>query len=415
MQNSTDANLSQSTHRIGTFQSLAHFDYRWLFIGSSALHMAMNMQMISRGWLILRLSNDSPLALAMVMVAFAAPMAILSPLGGALADRGDKKKLIVGCMLVNTVMTLLLAVLDMFAFVRYWHLLAIGVVNGTMMAINVPSRQSLIADVIPRDMLMNAISLHNSAMNLARIAGPALAGILIVYIQTWGVFYVISLSYLLSALFMLRITPTRAPKPSRSNSFTREVRQGFTYVVHHGSLRAMMLIMLFSAFCQFGVQSLLPVWAKAILDAQSDGLGYLVTTSGVGALVGSLYIAAHSNIKRKGLALIVITGIGAASTALLATSHAFGSALPILFVNGLTSAVGMALTMTLIQIHVDEMMRGRVLSISMMTFSLAPLGVAPMGIMAEHFGTPAVFGTIGLGLMVFILLFALVDRKFKAL
>jgi predicted MFS family arabinose efflux permease len=294
-------------------------------------------------------------------------------------------------------------------------LLAIGVANGSMMAINVPSRQSLVAEVVPRDLLMNAISLNNSAMNLARITGPALAGVLIVYIDTWGVFYIISLSYMLSALFMLRITPTNAPRATLPSSFIRDIRQGFNYLVRHSGLRAMMLILLFSALCQFGVQSLLPVWAKQILHAQSDGLGYLVTTSGVGALVGSLFIAAHSNIKRKGLALIAITGIAAASTVLLAVSSAYGSALPILFVNGLTNAVGMSLTMTLIQIHVDEKMRGRVLSISMMTFSLAPLGVAPMGAMAERFGTPAVFATVGLGLMVFILLFVLVDRKFSKL
>jgi MFS family permease len=415
MQSTSDPKISKPIHRIGTFQSLVHYDYRWLFIGSTALYMAMNMQMISRGWLILRLTNDSPLALAMVMVAFAAPMALLAPVGGALADRGNKKRLIMGCMLVNTVMTLLLATLDMLAIVQYWHLLAIGVVNGTMMAINVPSRQSLIADVIPRDLLMNAISLNNSGMNLARIVGPALAGVLIIFIDTWGVFYIISLSYLLSAFFMLRITPSSAPKTPGSKSFVSNVRKGFAYVARHGSLRAMMLILLFSALCQFGVQSLLPVWAKNILHAQSDGLGYLVTISGFGALVGSLFVASHSNIKRKGMALIVFTIIAAASTVLLAFSDAYESALPILFVNGLANAIGMSLTMTLIQLHVDEKMRGRVLSISMMMFSMAPLGVAPLGAMAERFGTPAVYAFIGLGLLVFSLLFVMLDRQFREL
>ena len=415
MQNISDPDNIGSTNPVGTFQSLRHFDYRWLFIGSSAFYMAMNMQMISRGWLILRLTNDSPLALAMVMVAFAAPMAILAPVGGALADRGDKKRLIMACMLVNTMMTLLLATFDMLAVVRYWHLLAVGVVNGTVMGINVPSRQSLISNVVPRDLLMNAISLNNSGMNLARIAGPALAGVLIVFIDTWGVFYVISLCYLFSALFMLRITPSRTPKSSGSNSFASDVRKGFGYVVRHSSLRAMMLIMLFAALCQFGVISLLPVWAKEILNAQSDGLGYLITTSGIGALAGSLYIASHSQLKRKGLALIVITFIAGVSTLFLSRCDTFGTALPILFVIGLTNAVGMSLNMTLIQTHVDEKIRGRVLSISMMIFSLAPLGVAPMGALAERFGTPAVFAAVGLGLIIFILLFVLVDRKFKEL
>ena len=412
---SNDVSSQEKYGRISTFQSLKLFDYRWLFIGTSAMHMAMNMQMIARGWLILRLTEDSPLAFAMVMVAFAAPMAILSPLGGALADRVNKKRMIMICMLINTLMTALLATLDMVGIVQYWHLLAIGVVNGTLMAINLPSRQAIISDVVPRDMLMNAISLGNSSMNLCRIIGPALAGVLIIFIDTWGVFYLITFSYLASALFLIPISPAQSAKTAQPKSVLSDIRRGFVYVMHHGNLRAMMLILLFSTLCQFGIQSLLPVWAKEILQAQSDGLGYLVMTSGVGALLGSLFLASHSNIERKGNALIISTFVSAVTAVGLSLSGTYVTALPILFVFGMFGAVAASLNMTLIQTHVDEQMRGRVLSISMMTFSLAPLGVAPMGAVAEHFGTPTVFAASGIGLLVFSTLFSVFNRKFKEL
>jgi predicted MFS family arabinose efflux permease len=260
---------------------------------------------------------------------------------------------------------------------------------------------------------MNAISLSNSSMNLARIVGPAVAGVLIIFIDTWGVFYLISFSYLLSALSMLRISPARPRKAPKPKSIISDIRKGFVYVMQSRSLRGMMLILFFPALFQFGVQSLLLVWAKEILHAGSDGLGYLVTTSGLGALIGSLFLASHSHIKRKGLALITMTFISGITIVLLSLSGNYWTAMPLLFCNGLVGAIGGSLNMTLIQTFADEKMRGRVLSISMMAFSLAPLGVAPMGAVAEHFGTPTVFAGSGIGLLVFIILFFFLDRNFR--
>ena len=176
-----------------------------------------------------------------------------------------------------------------------------------------------------------------------------------------------------------------------------------------------MLILFLPTLCQFGVQSLLPVWAKQILHVGSDGLGYLVMTSGVGALCGSLFLASHSNIERKGLALIVVTFASAGIAILLALSNTFLTSLPILFVFGMLSALAGSLNMTMIQTSVEEKMRGRVLSISMMVFSFAPLGVAPMGAVAERFGTPTVYAVSGIALFLFATLFVLLNRNFKEL
>ncbi len=154
--------------------------------------MAMNMQMITRGWLVLRLADDSPLALSLVMVSFAFPLTFVSLLGGALADRIPRKSMIMLSQGGNAIMTLLLATLDITGLIEFWHLLAIGVVNGSMFAFNMPSRQAIISEIVPVSRLMNAISLNNSGMNLARAIGPAVAGVLIIYLDTAGVFYLIT-------------------------------------------------------------------------------------------------------------------------------------------------------------------------------------------------------------------------------
>ena len=181
----------------------------------------MNMQMITRGWLILRLENDSPFALALAMLSFAAPMTFMSLVGGALADRFPKKYLVLISQAGSAVMTFTLATLDGSNVIWFGAVMIIGVLNGSLMAINMPSRQAMISEAVPESKLMNAVALNNSAMNLTRILGPALAGFLIVFIDTAGVFYLTSAIYVFSALSMLLIKdspkpPADRPKKARS-------------------------------------------------------------------------------------------------------------------------------------------------------------------------------------------------------
>ena len=123
--------------------------------------MAMNMQMITRSWLILRVTGDSPLALTLVTLTFALPMTVVAPFDGAHADRFSRKKLIFFSQAVNAVLTLVLGILDILGIVTFWHIMIIGVFNGSLMAINMPSRQAIISDIVPENKLMNAISLNH--------------------------------------------------------------------------------------------------------------------------------------------------------------------------------------------------------------------------------------------------------------
>ena len=189
-----DPKQSNKSRLSNILDALSYRDFRWLWVGSFVSFMAMNMQMITRSWLILRVTDDSPLALTLVTLTFALPMTVVAPFAGALADRFSRKKLIVFSQIGSGAFTLILGTLDLIGIVTFWHIMVIGIFNGSLMSINMPSRQAIISDIVPDSKLMNAISLSNSSMNLTRVAGPALAGFLILLLDTAGVFFVISIT-----------------------------------------------------------------------------------------------------------------------------------------------------------------------------------------------------------------------------
>lgn len=395
------------------FETLQIRDFRWIWIGSFISFMAMNMQMITRGWLVLRLENDSPLALVLVMVSFAAPMTIVSLVGGALADRFSKKYLIIISQSANAVMTFVLAMMDASGAIWFGAVLIIGVVNGAMMAINMPSRQAIISDIVPESRLMNAVALNNSAMNLTRIIGPAMAGFLIIFIQTSGVFYLISIIYVFSALSLLMVRVDTAQSKSAKKSVGKDIVEGLRYVWNDVNLRGLILMAFIPSLFGFTLFALLPVWAREALNVNSSDLGILMTMMGVGALIGTLGLAAIRRFSRRGLLLLgcgIVWGIMLVG---LANSQIYPVAMPFLLIIGLISSVYMSLNMTLTQLSAAPEMRGRVMSIMMMTFGLMPIGALPFGTIAEYIGTANSLTISGALLALLILAFGLAYPAFR--
>lgn len=395
------------------FETLQIRDFRWIWIGSFISFMAMNMQMITRGWLVLRLENDSPLALVLVMVSFAAPMTIVSLVGGALADRFSKKYLIIISQTANAVMTFVLAMMDASGAIWFGAVLIIGVVNGAMMAINMPSRQAIISDIVPESRLMNAVALNNSAMNLTRIIGPAMAGFLIIFIQTSGVFYLISIIYVFSALSLLMVRVDTAQSKSAQKSVGKDIVEGLRYVWNDVNLRGLILMAFIPSLFGFTLFALLPVWAREALNVNSSDLGILMTMMGVGALIGTLGLAAVRRFSHRGLLLLgcgIVWGIMLVG---LANSQIYPVAMPFLLIIGLISSVYMSLNMTLTQLSAAPEMRGRVMSIMMMTFGLMPIGALPFGTIAEYIGTANSLTISGALLALLIFAFGLAYPAFR--
>ena len=395
------------------FETLQIPDFRWIWIGSFISFMAMNMQMITRGWLVLRLENDSPLALVLVMVSFAAPMTVVSLLGGALADRFPKKNLIIISQSANAVMTFVLAMMDASGMIWFGAVLIIGVINGSMMAINMPSRQAIISDIVPENKLMNAVALNNSAMNLTRIIGPAIAGFLIIFIDTSGVFYLISVIYVLSALSLLMIKTNAVQAKGAKKSVGKDIFEGLRYVWSDVNLRGLILMAFLPSLFGFTLFALLPVWAREALNVNSSDLGILMTMMGVGALIGTLGLAGVRKFSKRGVLLLGLGVMWGIALVGLANSMIFPVAMPFLLIVGLISSVYMSLNMTLTQVSSAPEMRGRVMSIMMMTFGLMPIGALPFGTVAEYIGTANSLTISGAMLSLLILAFAFIYPAFK--
>ena len=403
-----------SPARYPIFTSLRYRDFRWMFAGSFVSFLAMNMQMITRGWLILRLTDDSPLALVAVMVSFSLPMTFMSPVGGALADRLPRRSLVIMSQSGNAILTVIIGFLDFTGIVSFWHVMFIGFLNGSLMAFNMPSRQAILSEIVPEKSLMNAISLNNSGMNMTRIVGPALAGFLILFIGTHGVFFIVGGIYVFSVITTMMIDAGRTPASSSRKGVGGDIKEGLAYAFADPGRKGLVVLMLITTLFGFSFWGLLPAWAREALDVQSDGLGILMTIMGVGALFGTLGLAALPGLsRRRGLILIGCTVIWGVGLAAFSQTTLYWAAVPFLLLIGVISSVHMSLGMTMMQTLAAPEMRGRMMSIGMMTFGAMPLSSVPFGIVAEQIGTPGSLFISGALLSIVVLIFAVGYPAFR--
>ena len=369
--------------------------------------MAMNMQMITRSWLVLRVTDDSPLALTLVTLTFALPMTIVSPLAGALADRFSRKKLVVFSQAANALLTIVMGSLDILGLVSFWHIMVIGIFNGSLMAVNMPSRQAIISDIVPDDKLMNAISLNNSSMNLTRVAGPALAGFLILFVDTAGVFFIVSGI----PGGVVKYDPTR--KNREDSTVGGDIKDGIKYAFSEPVLKGLFIMTFIPVLFGFSYYALIPAWAREALNIESDGLGILLMLMGIGATVGTIALAAAGNLKRRGILMLASCFAWGVALAIFSQTSSFTLAVPFLIFIGLTSSVYMSMNMTMVQLHSNPDMRGRVMSISMMTFGMMPLSAVPFGTIAQRIGTADALLISGAMLAAFTIVFASFNKTFR--
>ena len=395
------------------FESLRYRDFRWMAAGSFVSFLAMNMQMITRAWLVLRLTDDSPVALAWVMASFSVPMTLVSPVGGALADRMPRKYLVIVSQTGNAVMTVVIGLLDFTGAVEFWHVMVIGVINGSLMTFNMPSRQAMLSEIVPEKSLMNAISLNNSGMNLTRIVGPAVAGFMILYVGTHGVFFTVGAIYVFSVISTMMVDAGRTAASDSRKGVGGDIVEGLKYASGDPGRLGLIVLVLLTTLFGFSYYALMPAWAREALNVESDGLGILMTLMGIGALAGTLGLAAAPNVKRRGWVLLGSSVLWGVSLAMFSQVTNYGVAIPLLLAIGAISAVSMSLTMTMMQVLAAPEMRGRMMSIGMMTFGAMPLSSLPFGFLAEYTGTPNSLMISGVLLAVITMVFAVVYPGFR--
>ena len=388
-------------------------DYRWLWLSTLASFMAFNMQMIARAWLVLRLREDSPLALGLVMASFALPTVFVSLIGGALADRIPRKQMLVTASAILALATLVVATLDLTNLIRFWHLLLAGLINGSMMAVNMPSRMAMISDIVPERKLMSAVAMASSGMNLTRIVGPAVAGVMIVYIDTAGVFYFIVGMYMLAAITTAMIDAGKTPRAASGRGVAGDIKAGLSYAAKDPTLFGLIVMVFIPVLFGMSYFVLLPAWAREALDVQSDSLGMLMMVMGIGALVGTLILAGLPNLSNRGAVLLICCLAWGICLATFSQTTTYATALPLLLLTGMAGAVFMSLTTTLLQLYATPDMRGRVMSIAMMSFGVMPLSALPFAAVAERAGTADALLLSGILLVVFTMGFAVVYPRFR--
>ena len=379
--------------RLKTFNSLAIPNFRMLWLGMFFSMSAMQMNIISRSWLAYHISG-SGLALGLVALGRGLPQFILAPIGGAAADRFDKRKLLITSQFSLVVLALANALLVQFGVIQIWQLIVLGVVQGIIFPFTMPTRTAYIADVVDEGRFSNALALDSTGRNLNRVIAPSLGGILIA-ISPVLAFYAIAIFYLLAALTLLRL-PSAKSVQKRSRSIVGDMTAGIRYL--RASAPLMLLIAMAFALVLLGgsFQQLLPVFQVDVLHVGPRVLGLMYTAVGVGAVFGSLaaVYAAESPNKRKiqlgaGISVGVFLALFAFSTSIL-LSIAF------LVVVGFMTDGYFTINRILVMQETDKAFYGRVMSIYMMTWSLMPLALLPMGVMVDRVGAPLTVGTAAL-------------------
>lgn len=370
-----------------TFASLRIPGYSWYFGGSISMFFGVQMMIVLRGALVVDLT-DSEAALGLIMASVALPWLVLSPIGGVVADRMDKRSLLLltqaSATLVNLVNTVLIAT----GVIEYWHLLILSTLSGGIFAFNMPGRQAMVPELVGKERLMNAISLMTGGMNVSRIVAPALGGILVEPIGFGGSFAVLTGFYALSVVALWQVPSTGAVARTTEFTFTRDLVEGFQYVRRNAVILALLLFATMPVLFAMPYQALMPAFAKKVWDVGELGLGILFMAVGIGGVIGALLVANMESFPRKGL-LMVMGALGfGAFLIFFAVSPSFGLALPFLVGVGFSSMIYMTVNNTVIQTVVPDEVRGRVMSVMMMSWGLMPLGAFPAGLIAEAYGSP---------------------------
>jgi MFS family permease len=378
----------------GTFRALKHRNFQLFFSGQIISLVGTWMQTVAEAWLVYRMTGSSVL-LGVLGFVSQIPIFLLSPLAGLVADRWPRQRVVIATQASSMTLAFTLATLTLTGHIRVWEIIGLATLLGTVNAFDVPARQSFLIEMVGREDLLNAIALNSSMFNGARVAGPAIAGILVAIVGEGWCFLLNGLSYLavIAGLFMMRIPKSLTVYDGAAP--LEKLREGFRFVRHTKPIRALLVLLGLVSFMALPFSVLMPIFAGRILGGGASAYGTLMGAVGVGAMFGALAIAMRQQLR--GLGNVVAysaAGLGA-SLILFSASRWYWMSITALALAGLTMMMQFTATNTLIQAMVPDQLRGRVMSIySMMFLGMMPLGSLLAGTLAEHVGAPV---TVALG------------------
>jgi MFS family permease len=376
-------------------RALSSRNYRLFFSGQVVSLVGTWMQSVAQSWLVYRLTGSAAL-LGLIGFCNQIPVFFLAPVGGALADRRPRRSILIGTQTASMLLAFVLAGLTLEGWITTAHLFVLSTLLGVVNAIDLPTRQSFVVELVDREHQMNAIALSSSVVNAARVVGPALAGLLVAAVGEGWCFFLNGISFLgvIGGLTAMRGLP--APPRPPALSPLRHVAEGFRFVLTNAPIRAPMLLLGTAALCGMPYVVLMPVFAGRILGGGAGALGILMGASGVGALAAALRLAHRRELKGLLRRWVVpgCAGFGAALIA-FAWSRIFALSCLLLGIAGFSMMMQMGATNTLVQAMSPNALRGRVMAVYAMTFmGVTPIGALGAGLVAEKIGVPATL-TVG--------------------
>ncbi|MBI3664110.1 MAG: MFS transporter [Acidobacteria bacterium] len=371
----------------GWFRALRHTEFRVFWTGNFVSNIGSWMQNVAQGWLVLTLTN-SPFWLGVVGFAQQVPALLFSLPGGVIADRAGRRKLLLTTQTAMMLLALTLAVLVTMKQATVERITVIAFLAGTTMALNAPSYQAAVRDLVEREDTLNAIALNSIQFNLSRVVGPSLAGLTIAGLDIAACFYLNALSYV-PLLFVLARTRFPEREDRAANSWREDLAEGFRYVRTNRTI--LLLIVIVAIVSMFGLPYLvmMPEFAKNVLHVGPKGLGYLMGAAGFGALLGGVHLASMKPHRRRGPLVLFSATLFFTAILLFCLSRQPLLSMFLLAVAGGAVVGSVATVNSLIQTLVPDEIRGRVLSMHTMAFlGFTPLGSLLIGSLAELWGAP---------------------------
>ena len=373
------------------------------------------IQSTAQSWLTFELTKSAFL-LGVVGFLSSIPVFLLSLFAGVLADRVNKRNILIATQVAFMLLAFLLAVLTQMKTITAFQIMVIALLNGIVMAFDAPSRQAVVVELVGREHVFNAVALNSVSFNSSRLIGPALAGVLVATVGMSGCFYINGVSFfaVIIALFLIKVH--NHAKIDRNKSPLKDLKEGLVFIKNNPTI--LVLISMVGIVSLFGIAYiiLMPIFANDILRSGVKGLGALMSASGFGALIGALILARLGDFKFKGSLLIVSTFVFSVSLVLFSLSKDMLFSLIALMLVGASSVTAIALINTILQIIVPDEFRGRVMSVFMLTFAgLMPFGNLLAGALSEIWGVSLVVTASGIICTTFFVIIALVYPQIRDL
>jgi MFS family permease len=396
-------------------RALRHRNYRLFFSGQSVSLVGTWMTRIATSWLVYRLTR-SALLLGLVGFAGQIPSFLLAPFAGVLIDRWNRHRLLIVTQILAMLQSAALAVLALTGVINIWHILALSLFQGLINSFDMPARQAFVVQMVEdRADLSNAIALNSSLVNAARLLGPSIGGVLIAAVGEGWCFFWDAVSYLavIASLVLMRLPP-RIHRTAARSKVLPELREGLAYVAASPPIRSILLLLALVSLVGMPYTVLMPVFASTILHGGPHTLGFLMAATGVGALLGAVFLARRRSVLGLGKVIPTTAALFGASLAAFSLSRFLGLSLALLLVTGVGFMVTMSASNTVLQTLVEDDKRGRVMSLyTMAIMGMTPFGSLLAGGLASRIGAPRTLLFGGLGCIVAALWFTLLLPKLR--